>query len=95
MKQPRFDDPSVLYLFAALAKKGTCDDSSETEGSIGAADDFAVKIEPMIRAIQASGVTGLHGIARAMATRKVETRRGGQWTPMQVADLLKRLDRAP
>ena len=61
---------------------------------VAAADDFAAKIEPTIRAIQASGVTGLRGIARELVTRKIETRRGGTWTPVQVADLLKRLERA-
>lgn len=61
---------------------------------IAAADDYAAKIEPTIRAIQQSGVTGLRGIARELVARKVETRRGGQWSPVQVGDLLKRLDRA-
>ena len=62
-------------------------------GRVAAADEFAVKIEPTIRAIQAAGVTTLRGIARELVTRKVDTRRGGQWTPVQVSDLLKRLDR--
>ena len=61
---------------------------------VAAADEFAAKIEPVIRAIQASGVTGLRAIARELVARKVETRRGGTWTPVQVNDLLKRLDRA-
>lgn len=57
------------------------------------ADQFARNIEPVIRAIQARGVTTLRGIARELVARKIETRRGGAWTPVQVGDLLKRLDR--
>lgn len=61
---------------------------------VAGADEFAASVEPVIRAIQASGVTTLRGIARELVARKVETRRGGQWTPVQVGDLLRRLDRA-
>ena len=63
-------------------------------GRVAAADEYAVKVEPVIRAIQTTGVTTLRGIARELMARKVETRRGGQWTPVQVGDLLRRLDRA-
>ena len=64
------------------------------ESRVASADDFARKVEPVIRAIQAEGVTTLRGIARELVARKIETRRGGAWTPVQVSDLLKRLDRA-
>ena len=50
-------------------------------------------VAPVIRAIQGESVTTLRGIARELVARKVETRRGGAWTPVQVTDLLKRLDR--
>lgn len=60
---------------------------------VAAADGYATSIEPTIRAIQAAGVTTLRGIARELVARKIETRRGGAWTPVQVGDLLKRLDR--
>lgn len=63
-------------------------------GRIEAADQFAATIAPTIRAIQATGVTSLRGIARELVARKIETRRGGQWTPVQVGDLLRRLDKA-
>lgn len=56
------------------------------------ADDFARSLEPTIRAIQAQGITGLRAIARELAARKVETRRGGTWTPVQVGELLKRIE---
>jgi DNA invertase Pin-like site-specific DNA recombinase len=63
------------------------------ESRAAGADDFARTVAPVIRAIQSEGVTTLRGIARELVARKVETRRGGAWTPVQVTDLLKRLDR--
>ena len=58
-----------------------------------AADDFARHLAPVIAAIQKQGITGLRAIARELSARKVETRRGGTWTPVQVGELLKRLQR--
>lgn len=63
------------------------------ESRAAGADNFARSIEPVIRTIQAQGVTSLRGIVRELVARKIETRRGGAWTPVQVGDLLKRLDR--
>lgn len=60
-------------------------------GLVDAADRYAKSLEPTLRAIQAVGVTSLRGIARELKARKVETRRGGQWTPVQVGDLMRRL----
>ena len=57
------------------------------------ADEFAKNTAPMIRDIQGRGVTSLRGIARQLEERRIETRRGGTWTAVQVASLLKRLDR--
>jgi DNA invertase Pin-like site-specific DNA recombinase len=65
------------------------------ESRAAGADEFARNVAPVIRAIQAQGVTTLRGIARELVTRKIETRRGGTWSPVQVSDLLKRLDRSP
>ena len=64
------------------------------EARVAGADDFAHTLAPVIRDIQAKGVSTLRGIARGLVARKVETRRGGAWTPVQVGDLLRRLDRA-
>jgi DNA invertase Pin-like site-specific DNA recombinase len=63
------------------------------ESRAAGADEFARTVAPMIRAIQAKGVASLLGIVRKLVARKIETRRGGTWTPVQVSDLLKRLDR--
>jgi DNA invertase Pin-like site-specific DNA recombinase len=53
------------------------------------ADRFAKNI-PIIREIQASGVTAQRGIARALNARGVATARGGVWSEVQVAAILRR-----
>ncbi len=62
-----------------------------TAGAIAAADEFAATVEPVIRGIMASGISSFNGIARELAARKVSTRRGGEWTPVQVGGLVRRL----
>ena len=54
------------------------------------ADAFAANVKPIIREIQASGVSGMRGIARALAARGVKTARGGDWSDVQVAAILRR-----
>jgi DNA invertase Pin-like site-specific DNA recombinase len=51
---------------------------------------YAANVLPIVREIQASGVTSLRGIAAALTARGVATARGGQWNAMQVSNLLKR-----
>ena len=63
------------------------------ESRAAGADDFARTVAPVVRAIQAQGVTTLRGIGRELAARKITARRGGEWTAAQVSDLLKRLER--
>src|SRR5262245_51781289 len=55
-----------------------------------AADAFAANVRPIIKEIQASGVSGLRGVARALTARGVRTARGGDWTAVQVSDILRR-----
>jgi hypothetical protein len=71
---PRLDD--VRHLAAAATRE--------------AADRFAENTLPIVRRIQASGVTSLRGIAVALAARGIPTARGGAWNAMQVSNLLKR-----
>jgi DNA invertase Pin-like site-specific DNA recombinase len=63
---------------------------SAIEGNRAAAARYAANVLPVIREIQASGITSLRGIARALAARGIATARGGQWTPVQVNDILVR-----
>jgi DNA invertase Pin-like site-specific DNA recombinase len=53
-------------------------------------DRYAGNTLPIVRQIQASGAKSLREIARALHARGVPTARGGQWTPVQVTNLLKR-----
>jgi DNA invertase Pin-like site-specific DNA recombinase len=55
-----------------------------------AADAFAANVRPIIKEIQASGVSSLRGVARALTARGVPTARGGSWSDVQVAAVLRR-----
>jgi DNA invertase Pin-like site-specific DNA recombinase len=55
-----------------------------------AADSFAVDVLPIIRQIQKSGISSLRGVAKALSARGVKTARGGEWTAVQVSDILRR-----
>ena len=54
------------------------------------ADRFAANVVPIIREIQASGVTTLHGVARALNARGVQSARGAPWSAEAVSNILKR-----
>jgi len=54
------------------------------------ADQFAANALPIVREIQASGLTSLREIAGALNARGVHTARGGQWHASTVANLLTR-----
>ena len=54
------------------------------------ADAFAANVRPIIKEIQASGVSSMRGIARALTARGVKTARGGDWSDVQVAAILRR-----
>jgi DNA invertase Pin-like site-specific DNA recombinase len=58
--------------------------------SKASADRFAANTKPIIDQIKASGVASLRAIARALNARGVATARGGQWTPVQVSNVLRR-----
>ena len=54
------------------------------------AERFAANIIPIIREIQASGVTTLRGVARALNARGVQSRRGVPWSHAAVGNIIKR-----
>jgi hypothetical protein len=54
------------------------------------ADRFATNALPVVNAINASGVTSLAGIARALNNRGIRTARGGRWHVSTVANVLAR-----
>jgi DNA invertase Pin-like site-specific DNA recombinase len=55
------------------------------------ADRFAKNVAPIIREIQSTGVASHRGIAKSLNARGVATARGGQWTAVQVASILRRV----
>jgi DNA invertase Pin-like site-specific DNA recombinase len=56
------------------------------------ADRFAANVLPVIREIQAAGVTSANAIAGRLNDRGIKTARGGKWTHVQVT---KAITRAP
>ena len=57
---------------------------------IEAADRFAANVRPIIREIQNGGISSLRGVARALTARGIKTARGGEWSAVQVTDILER-----
>ena len=55
-----------------------------------AADAFAANVRPIIREIQESGISSLRGVAKALIARGIKTARGGEWSAVQVTDILNR-----
>jgi DNA invertase Pin-like site-specific DNA recombinase len=61
-------------------------------GRMESADRFAANVLPIIRENQNSGVSSLRGIAKALTARGIKTARGGQWSAVQVTDILGRAE---
>jgi DNA invertase Pin-like site-specific DNA recombinase len=57
------------------------------------ADRFAANVLPIIHQIKASGATSMRAIAKALNARGIASARGGVWTPVQVAAILRRASR--
>src|SRR5450759_3163789 len=62
-----------------------------TAAGKAAADQFAANVLPVIREIQASGVTSRNAIAAKLNERRVKTARGGRWSHVQVGMILARM----
>ena len=54
------------------------------------AERFAANVLPVVRSIQATGITGMAAIAVALNDRGVRTARGGRWHVSTVRNLLAR-----
>ena len=68
-----------------MAAKGTA--ALRTKAEARAAD-----LAPMIEAWRAAGITTQAGLARALDAAGVPTPRGGEWSNVQVAALLARIE---
>lgn len=58
------------------------------------ADSHAANLLPIVRDLQAKGVSSLPRLAAALNDMRMETPRGGKWHPSSVRNLLARLDAA-
>lgn len=56
------------------------------------ADSQAANLLPIVRDLQAKGVSSLPRLAQALNDLRMETARGGKWHPSSVKNLLARLD---
>ncbi len=59
------------------------------------ADEHAAAMEPVIKEIQAQGITTAHGIAMELNRRGYRAAKGGLWACVQVRRLLVRLGQRP
>jgi Recombinase len=62
------------------------------EVRIAGANESAAKLAPIVKDIQAAGVTSLRGIARALNERGIPPPRGHGWQATQVRRPLARLE---
>jgi len=60
-----------------------------TKAAVEAADAFAARVEPIIHAMQAQGLS-LRGIAAELTAKGIRTARGGSWTGKAVSNVLAR-----
>ena len=75
---------------AALRRAAKGNKAAVAELKAGA-DSFAADLAPIIADIRASGRTSLPAMAAQLNARHIQTRRGGQWHPSSVRNLLSRL----
>jgi hypothetical protein len=52
--------------------------------------DFDARVLPIIQSIRAAGAASDRAIAAELTARNIPTARGGEWTGVQVANILKR-----
>ena len=60
------------------------------ETQVREADAFAANVAPIIREVQAAGVTKLADLAAALNARGIKTQRGGAWHASTVRNILMR-----
>jgi DNA invertase Pin-like site-specific DNA recombinase len=95
-------DPFMLHVYAALAAKKAQGATLGNRSNLGeaqalgvsaiqaAADAFAANVLPVVRQLQANGITTTRAIAEALNARGIRTARGGDWHGSTVRNLLAR-----
>jgi hypothetical protein len=92
LPRPRYDVVPAVRLMARPNNFPPTARHAAREARQAAADERAAKLAPLIKALQAAGVTSLNGLAVALNARGVVTPAGGsQWHATQVRRVLARL----
>ena len=60
------------------------------DAQAAAADAYAARVTPVVRELQAEGVTGMRAIAAALNDRGIPLPRGGVWYSTSVINLMRR-----
>ena len=57
-----------------------------------AADEFAMRLMPVVEAIRKAGATTLEAMSQALNQRGIPSARGGKWRASSIANLLSRVE---
>jgi DNA invertase Pin-like site-specific DNA recombinase len=76
---------------AAALRKAAKGNSAAIAKVKADAADHAHDLAPVVADIQAAGMTSLAAIAAELNARHIQTRRGGEWHPSSVSNLLRRI----
>ena len=94
--QDRYPNRLTVHILAAVAEHERAAISERTKAALAAAKRRGVKLGgPRLAAARkasnkARSEGGLRGVARALTARGVRTARGGDWTAVQVSNILRR-----
>ncbi|MAQ83677.1 MAG: resolvase [Maritimibacter sp.] len=78
---------------AAALKRAGKDGQAMRAAVVVNADEFAASLRPVIKGLQARGLTSLRQIAGALNVQGIRTRRDGRWHVSNVRNLMRRIDR--
>ena len=76
---------------AAIIKHGKRGRALALAAKARKADAFAQDVQPVIKTLQAEGVTSTPALASALNERGIQSARGFRWTPADVGRVLRRL----